>query len=496
MRPRAVVASVTSPGVDVAGVTLPGARRAGDPSDVSLGERKPANIALGEGWCPAYLPAGRRTGGKPGRGVSVPAASMGGMSLAPYGRVLRLPGVTRLLAFALVARVPLVASGIVLTLHVVLSLHRGYAAAGLVGTAMTVGQAVGAPWLGRAVDRLGLRRALLPTLVAEAAVWGSAPFIGYRSLLAVAVVGGVLGLPLFTVVRQSLSVLVPEEQRRTAYAMDSIGVEISFMAGPAIGVAVATGVSTQAALIGVGVTTLGAGLGLLVLNPPTRSPAGGAGGQAAGGQAAAGRGRPRGWFTPALLPIFAATAAATMVLAGSDVGVVAHLRADGAVTLTGLIFTAWGVASITGGLVYGAARRPVPPFALLLGLGLLTIPIGAAGGPLWLAVAILPAGALCAPVLSATADAVSRCVPEHVRGEAMGWHGSSLTLGLAVGAPLAGAAIDSWGPWAGFAAVGACGAVVAVVGLAWSARPLGRVAAWSSPPVPAVREPAGDSPVS
>jgi MFS family permease len=399
------------------------------------------------------------------------------MSLIRYRRVLRLPGVTRLLAFALVARVPLVASGIVLTLHVVLTMHLGYAAAGLVGTAMTLGAALGAPALGRAVDTFGLRKALIPSVITEAVVWSVAPFVGYRALLFVAVVGGVLGLPLFTVVRQSLSVLVPPDGRRTAYAMDSIGVEISFMAGPAIGVAVATGISTQAALIGVGVLTVASGVGLLLLNPPTRGPDAALETSAAiAAPGATARRRRFGWVSASLLAVFAATAAAAMVLAGTDVGVVALLRDHGAVTLTGLVFVSWGVASIIGGLLYGAARRPMPPFVLLLGLAVLTIPIGLAPGPAWLMIAILPAGALCAPVLSATAEAVSHLVPERVRGEAMGWHGSSLTLGLAAGAPIAGAAIDRWGPGAGFAVVGGCGAVVAVVGLALVARSRHRVA--------------------
>jgi len=297
---------------------------------------------------------------------------------------------------------------------------------------------------------------------------------------------------LFTVARQSLSVLVPDDARRTAYTMDSMGVELSFMAGPALGVAMATAASTQAALLAVGVLTVVSGLAMMALNPPVRSSdlpgsrrraiqldgAGLDGAELArveldgrgpdGPATGAGRGaRDRRWAAnPRLLAIFAATAAAAMVLGGSDVGVVAHLRAEDAVTLTGWIFVAWGVASISGGLVYGATRRPVPPFALLLGLSLFTIPIGLAPGAWGLAIAILPAGALCAPVISATADAVSRLVPERVRGEALGWHGSALTVGLAIGAPLAGAAIDAHGPWAGFAVVGVAGLVVAVIGLA------------------------------
>ena len=69
-------------------------------------------------------------------------------------------------------------------------------------------------------------------------------------------------------------------------------------------------------------------------------------------------------------------------------------------------------------------------------------------------------------MITATAEQVTLRVPERVRGEAMGWHGSALTVGVALGAPLAGAAIDARGAWAGFALVGSIGAVLAVAGLA------------------------------
>src|SRR3954471_11441876 len=141
------------------------------------------------------------------------------MSLSPYRGVLARPGVSRLLLFGVLARVPATAGGVVLTLHVVLALGRGYAAAGLVATAVTVGMAVGSPWRGRAVDRLGLRRALLPSVLVEAALWGSAPFLPYEGLLAAVAVAGALGLPVFTVMRLALSAMVPPDQRRTAFAL-------------------------------------------------------------------------------------------------------------------------------------------------------------------------------------------------------------------------------------------------------------------------------------
>jgi predicted MFS family arabinose efflux permease len=50
-----------------------------------------------------------------------------------------------------------------------------------------------------------------------------------------------------------------------------------------------------------------------------------------------------------------------------------------------------------------------------------------------------------------------------VRGEATGLHASAITVGIAIGAPLAGAVIDRTTPAWGFAAIGLIGAVVALV---------------------------------
>lgn len=384
------------------------------------------------------------------------------MTLAPYRDVLGLAGVRRLLAFAILARLPQTASGVVLTLHVVQVLDRGWAAAGLVAATATVGIAVGGPWRGRLVDRFGLRRALWPSVVAEALVWTSAPFLPYEGLLVASFVGGVLGLPIFTIVRQSLAILVPDEGRRSAYAMDSMGVEVSFIIGPTLGVLVATQVSTTAALLGIGVTMVAAGLALIAMNPPTRS---------AASQSQASSRLPRSsWFTAGLGAVLACGLVAVLVLSGTDVSLVAALTADDALAKSAVVFLAWGGGSIVGGLVYGALRRPIPPFVLLLALSLLTVPVGLASTWWGLALAILPAAALCAPVLTATAEAVSRLVPEEARGEAMGWHSSALTVGAALGAPLAGAVIDLAAAWAGFVVVGTIGVVLAVAGLLMSGR--------------------------
>jgi predicted MFS family arabinose efflux permease len=396
------------------------------------------------------------------------------MTLTPYRQALALPGIRSLLVVAILARVPVMAATITLTLHVVLELGRGYAAAGLVGAALTVGTAVGAPWLGRLVDRRGLRPVLALTTVAGGLFWASAPILPYAALLGAAFFGGLLTLPVFSVVRQSIAAITPVSQRRQAYALDSMSVELSFMIGPALAVLMSTTLSARVTMLAVGGGIVLAGLALFALNPPVRAhdeePA------------TADRRVPRRqWLTSRLVTVLAASAAATLVLGGTDVSVVALLRDAGQVEWTGLVLTVWGVYSLLGGFAYGAATRPISPLVLLAGLGLATMPVGLAGGQWWLlCLTLVAAGTLCAPTLAATADDLSRLVPPGVRGEAMGLHGSAMTVGLAIGAPLAGAVVDATGPAWGFAATGALGAVVALVAFVLAAVQARRRAAVTS----------------
>jgi predicted MFS family arabinose efflux permease len=99
-------------------------------------------------------------------------------------------------------------------------------------------------------------------------------------------------------------------------------------------------------------------------------------------------------------------------------------------------------------------------------LCVLTIPVGLAGHWWMLALALIPAGAMCAPTIAATGEVVSRLAPAAVRGEAMGLHGSALTAGLALGAPLVGVVVDRSSPAMGFAVAGAAGAALGLIGLA------------------------------
>ncbi|WP_433533396.1 MFS transporter [Micromonospora sp. CA-263727] len=376
--------------------------------------------------------------------------------MKPYREALALPGLRSLLLVAVLARIPLTATGVTLTFYVVQDLGRGYGAAGLVGAAITVGAAIGGPLLGRLVDRRGLRPVLVLTAVAEAIFWATAPMLSYAVLLSAAFLAGALALPIFSVIRQSIAALVPPERRRPAYALDSMSVELSFMIGPALATVGVTTITARTTLYLVGAGIVAAGVVLWLLNPPVRS----ASEAAHGPQPKIAR---RQWLTSRLVAVFAVSTAATLVLGGTDVAVIAVLRENGDAGFTGAVLSVWAVASLVGGFAYGAVRRSFSPVALMGALSLCTIPVGLGGGHWWLlCLALVPAGALCAPTIAATSDTVSRLVPAGVRGEAMGLHGSAVTVGIAVGAPLAGAVIDASAPLWGFAVTGAVGALVAL----------------------------------
>lgn len=373
--------------------------------------------------------------------------------------MLALPHVRSLVAVASVARIPATAAGVVLTLHVVLTLRGGFAAAGALAAALTVGGALGAPLMGRITDRHGLRRALVLGAAAQGPFWLLAPALPYPLLLPVAFVSGILSLPLFSVSRQSLAALVPEDRRRTAYSLDSMSVEVSAMVGPAVGVLVSTQVSTRAALVGIGVSMLLAGLVLYLLNPPIRSET------ELREAAQPGSLARRQWLGDRLVAVLVATAGAAVALAGTDVSIVATLRHNGELSWTGLVIGAWCCWSLLGGFVHGSLPRSLPALGLVELLCLLTVPVGLAGQWWTLAIALVPAGAMCAPTIAATGELMSRLVPARVRGEAMGVHSSALTAGMALGAPLAGSVVDRFGPALGFAAVGALGALLGLAAL-------------------------------
>lgn len=384
--------------------------------------------------------------------------------LQPYAHLFRIPSLFPSMLLMLLTRMPIISSSVVLTLHVVSELERGYAAAGLVGTATMFGSAIGAPTLGRMVDNHGLRPVVAVCGLVSCAYWLSTPHLPYEVLLAAALPAGALVVPAGALSRQVISALVPADRRRAAFSLDQVMVEVAYMSGPILAILVSTRFSTSVTLAGMGVAFGVLALALWCLNPPVRSP----------GETAAPTGeRPplRTWVTPKFCAALLVAMGAAFVLMGTELSAIAALRASGDVAWTGLVLAAMGAASLAGGLVHGVARRSLSQLTLMTVLTLLTAPAGLATGTWWtLALALLPMNLLCAPTLAATAETISTQVPHRVRGMAMGLQDSATRIGLALGSPVAGFVLDRAAAGWGFVAAAAGGLVFAAAGAALSAK--------------------------
>ena len=260
------------------------------------------------------------------------------------------------------------------------------------------------------------------------------------------------------------------------FSMDSISVEMSYMVGPAVGVLIATRASTYVALLSIGAATVAFGIVLYLVNPRVRA-------EATDAELAEPRPPRRTWLRGTLIGVLVTNFGAVFALAGMEVSAVAALRLVGQVSWTGIVTIIMCVASATGGIIYGALRKAPGPAILLGVMSVLMLPVGLACGQWWiLGLATVPANLICAPTLASTGEAVTRLTPSSVRGEAMGLHSSSLTLGAALGSPVIGTLVDHLGPTGGFFGAGLGGIAVSAIVVATTARRRAK-------PTPVEREP-------
>lgn len=426
------------------------------------------------------------------------------MKFGRYGQLLRQPGVGALLLIGMVARLPHAAVGMLLLLHLVNELDQDWGSAGLVVALMTIGIALGAPWRGHIVDMYGLRRALIPSVIAEVVVWSIVPQVSFTWVLPLVFLGGLFSLPVFSVVRTALGVMTTGDTRRAAFALDAMATEVVFIVGPAGAGIVAVSLDTTIGMIGIGIAASVAGLALMVLNPPTRTCqpgavalkanpheerlgaeasliAAGPGGLAdvegelivAGAKstkariAARGRGfrHKFGWVSASVIAVLIAAAGAGLLISGTEVGILSLLDAHHSEGQLGIVVLFWCGASLLGGLLYGSLDRRISPIVLLLAMAVLTVPMAFATDTWSLALLSIAPGMVCAPVLSAASEWLTDLVAEKRRGEAMGWYGSALTGGTALGSPISGATVDLLGANTGFVMVGAIGTLICAVAL-------------------------------
>jgi MFS family permease len=382
-----------------------------------------------------------------------------------YREVLAIPAIRTAVLIGFLARLPLFGAGVIVTLHVVRTLERSYTEAGLAASVLVLAIAVSGPWRGRLLDRFGLRRVLIPSIVVQAGYALTAPFLDFGPFLLAQAVAGLFFIPVQAILRQTVMAAAPDEQRRAVLSLDGVVLELSAGLAPAIAVWAATTWTTAYVLAGVFWASALAGVMLYVVDLPLRR----------GGSAGAAVLRPstRSWFGPAVLALLVGGVTSTVVFAGTDLSAVAILNDVGRASSIGWVLALWAVGSLIGGLVYGNVQRPLNPFLLLVALGALTMLPALSTGALSLGLLLLVAGLLGQPVITGTVERLTDQVPESARGEAMGWHSTAMTSGIALGAPVSGMAIDRWGGEGGFLVVG--GVAIAIGMVLWAATARRRV---------------------
>lgn len=390
----------------------------------------------------------------PRRDQAVACDLGGALDPSRYTRVLALPHVRALTIFSVLSKIPPAGAGVALVFHAVLTLRVGYAAAGALVALEAFGTALGVSMLGWISDRKGVRAVLGVGIASQATFWLTAPWLPYLGLLFCVFPAGLLAPPMANITRQSLTVIVPAEHRRPAFALDSMSVELAYMIGPSIVVLLATRASTKMALVSVGVGIVMAAVVLFLMNPIVQ--------RSDGTKATHERHIRKRWLTTPLVAVLLGTAATGIFLSGTEIALIAALQRIGAASWVGLLLAMAGMASLVGGFIHGAAGRSLSAAMFVGVLGLATMPIGLLGDHWWwLGLAILPANAFCAPCLAATATAASHLAPPDAVGLVMGLQGSTLIAGAMLGGPMAGYLVDTLSPSAAFAGIGLIAVVVA-----------------------------------
>jgi MFS family permease len=388
--------------------------------------------------------------------------------LGGYLEVLRLPGAAAFSAAGVLARLPISMLGIGIVLLVV-EATGSYAVAGWVAAVFGIVQALAAPVVARAVDRLGQARVMRPAIAVHvlglillmACAQARAP--RWMLFAAVAVMGATIG-SLGTLVRARWSFLLTDHPRRPAlmhraYSLESVLDEVVFIVGPILVTLLATQTSPVAGLAAAA-CAVGTGGAWLLGQRGTEPPA-------SRGHAAHPRG---GMNLPGLAVLVLAFAGIGVVFGSVEVLTIAFTDERGTPGQAGAVLAAFAFGSMLAGVGYGAvqwrsaASRRLLIAVLLLAVGL--APALLAWSVLSLAGVVFVAGFAISPMLISGNALVQDLLPAGRLTEGLSWVSTGLGLGIAIGAATSGVAVDRLGAAHGFVVPVSAGVVSALVVLA------------------------------
>lgn len=372
-------------------------------------------------------------------------------------RILATPGAAALLGSSVLARLPLAMFSIALLVHAQ-RLTGSFAVAGLVSGAYAIASAASAPLLGSLVDRHGQSRVLVGGAIATAMVLGATGVLPASTpplaLVALAAATGLCTPPLAACVRSLLPAIVSgPRQLPRLFALESTLLEVTFVAGPPLALALASASSPSVALVFSGLVML-AGTLAFAAQPASR----GRRPERPARRSRAGALRSAGIRT--LVMILLGTG---VVFGSTEVGVTAAAHGLRDTAAAGPLLGFWGAGSLLGGIVATRLTAGTGASSLTLRLTALAIAhtalILTTGSVIALGMAITLAGATIAPTLSSAYAMVDASAPSGTHTAAYSWTLTASLVGAALGSAAAGALAQSADATASFAVAAAGGAV-------------------------------------
>lgn len=383
--------------------------------------------------------------------------------LSPYRDVLRTPGAWQFSAAGALARLPISMVGIG-TVLMVSTLYgdpgRGdYALAGRVSAVYIVAGSIASPQLARLVDRYGQARVMRPSILVSAValvtlmLLATTHFAEWGLWVAGAVTGCAMGSMGALVRARWSNVLTDGRQLHTAYSLEAAVDEVVFIVGPVLATVLATALFPQAGLMIPVAAMLGGGYWFLSMRssePPARPLV---------PDAARQRTVLRHPGMVVLALVFAAVGA---IFGATDVATVAFAEEHGSKGSAGAILAVFATGSLLSGLAYGA-RHWASPLWRRFTVGVLLLAVGVCPFFLVTSIPMLAAvmfvtGFAIAPTLVNGNALVQQFVAPGRLTEGLSWVGTSLGVGVSIGASAGGALIQRGGARGGYLVVVMAGA--------------------------------------
>jgi len=351
-----------------------------------------------------------------------------------YAKILRAPGVARVLFSQLTARFPFGMLSIAFLVFAERT-YNSYAVAGAVLGAMSLGNAVAGPISSRLLGVWGIRQVVMGTILicsATLTVMAFAPMPSWV-MMALGVIAGATYPPVQSAVRTIYPAMVEDTQINALYSLDAAAQEIIWIIGPVMTTFVSIQINAVLGIMLAVAFFIFGGLWFIT------SPA----------VASVQLPRSNSRFGAVLRrPLVSLNTVIGLLLvasfAAAEAGIIA-VFGDGN-SQSGFVLGIWAFGSLIGGLALGHRRTRPFSTAQYVALSLAGLALALFSTDFWwLAATLLLSGIGVAPTLATLFATVTSSVDFSETPEAFGWLGTGQLIGAASGAAVAGIAIDHFG---------------------------------------------------